>query len=314
MLGNKFFVLFLFLLICGINSFASQFSDSLVFPEKSPKVFRILLFGPGLSSQDLKGEMMPSAQLEKRLNRNCAKCFEVVNASVPGLFLSQNIQLYLEIQKRANADLVVYFESGTFLAAEMFSVYQHEIDSESENPVRKSENTLKSLSCCRGFFSIFPISTREKIGEVLNYLETFREARRNNKRDLIVLLDPVFQMFGLFGAKTAQVKSRFLVLLQPHGFKPDEPIFPDSLFQQILFKSLIYFYAPQRTSIERVFANQGFRVEVFPPESAQLYQSQYLSYRHTYNLNANGAEVWAQYSAKAIKNFLNTTRIGPNVR
>lgn len=278
------------------------------------KSFRILLFGPGLAAPELQGDMSPAKQLEKRLNRKCANCFSVSNAAIPGNFLAENFH---ELKKRLETgpvDLIVYYESAVFLSEEMRSVYLHKIDEDSDDLIPKSAGELYANPCCEFFLKLLPENLRRQVADVLNYIDTYRRARLKERRDLLVLLDPVFQGFSLFAVKARHNRSSFIVLLDPYGFRPDQCAFGSSLFQDVLFKMLVHFYAPQRVSIERNFVNQGFDVEVMNPEAHQLYQASYLMYRHRYNLNAAGAEAWAQYAAASIQKYLKSMGKAVDVR
>lgn len=299
--------LFLVCLFFGSGAWAQVNSLGLRGPEIQPKkagVYRILLLGPGLSHPGLDDANLPSTLLAQNLNRDCPGCFEVINASVEKYYSTRNLLLVEKIADQIQPDLIVYYESGSFFSADILERFYYNWDDNTELPYLKPEAELYRNPCCDTVLNFLGESVRRRITLVLNYVALFKDAKAVLKKDLITVSSDHLNNFSRMAFSLAQKNPRnFLMLFHSRGLRIDRGVFEDNLMQELLFKFLIYFYLPDKIPARKLLFHQGFTFRILGPELDNLYSSPYLMYRHDYNLNTAGAQLWARSAAFSIKKF-----------
>jgi len=193
-------------------------------------------------------------------------------------------------------DLVVFYDSGAFLAHSIFESFFYEFDEDSYI-TRKPLDTVSSLPCCSAFI---PETARERIGTIYNFSMYIRQTNRGRNADF-KLSDGVMRSLAYLAWQTTQeYKAKLLVLYAPHKGEMNQVRFLGTAWERLIFRILTSNYLPNRIRGASLYKELGIPILKMPIAVKALYQGSYTEPNQLYTLNDKGLELWSQSASEVL--------------
>ena len=249
---------------------------------------KVLVLGAGLS------RVAPF--LQSQLDLKCPACFVVIGPSDTRGFTTEIALSAKALLSQHRPDLVVFYDSGAFLAHSIFESFFYEFDEDSYI-THKPLDTVSSLPCCSAFI---PETARERIGTIYNFSMYIRQTNRGRNADF-KLSDGVMRSLAYLAWQTTQeYKAKFLVLYAPHKGEMNQVRFLGTAWERLIFRILTSNYLPNRIRGASLYKELGIPILKMPIAIKDLYQGSYTEPNQLYTLNDKGLELWSQSASEVL--------------
>ena len=290
------FQLFVVALFVSLNALSAP----QVIPANRESI-KILHVGPSVQTPLAVGEKSVATALEEKMNADCSQCFQVTGLQLQQGWVVANYLFLRDHLKDYSAELVVYFESGTFLTSDLAEALAYDHDDDGFPTHVKPPETF---SCCEWLLTRLPSEKRFQLDHQFRFFQQMRKSCDGVCVNLEKPLAPVMDLFLKMEVLARRQNKRFFVMLAPL------PMSTHLLFSDSVFMSVLYHHLgptlPKSYTLP-FFVGKGFRVATLSENLRNLYSRPKIIKKNQRFLNNDGVNLLTDAMADTIRTIRSQT-------